>query len=167
MKKTKFESTEAINIADKMVNDYASLERNLRELRTILAVICLQQDDKCLTVPFSALSDLPAGVELEVSVDRINSAFQFSLIGADGIPLANQIPERKPIINAPPVRRDGPCEDCPAMQECWNYTKNGDGVIKSWFECSNHASSDDIIDNSTLGECTSLTGDNHITSGLR
>lgn len=79
MKKTKF-SDEAVSIADKMVNDYASLERNLRELRTILAAICFQQDDKCLTVPFSALQ-LPAGVELEVSVDRHAEAFQFKLIG--------------------------------------------------------------------------------------
>lgn len=88
MKKTRFD-TEAINIADKMVADYKSLERNLRELRTVLAAICFQQPDKCLTVPFIALQ-LPEGVELEVSVDRVNDAFQFSLIGADGIPLANQ-----------------------------------------------------------------------------
>lgn len=92
MKKTHFEPMEAINIADKMVSDYANLERNLRELRTILAVICLQQHDKCLTVPFSALKELPAGVELEVSVDRVNSAFQFSLIGADGIYLSDLDP---------------------------------------------------------------------------
>lgn len=141
MKKTKF-SDEAINITDKMVSDYANLERNLRELRTILACICMQQDDKCLTVPFSAMTTLPAGVELEVSVDRVNSAFQFSLVGVDGIPLANQASEREPLVSLPHIRRDGPCEDCPAMQECWNYTKEpdpdnpgGPWRIKSWFEC--------------------------------
>ena len=82
MNKTKF-SNEMINIADKMVSDYANLERNLRELRTILAVICLQQDDKCLTIPFRVLKELPAGVELEVTVDHAADAFQFKLVGLD------------------------------------------------------------------------------------
>jgi len=94
MKKTKF-SDEAINIADKMVNDYANLERNLRELRTVLAAICFQQDDKSLMVPFSSMV-LPPGIELEVSVDHENDAFQFRLIGLDSTSIENVVNDSAP-----------------------------------------------------------------------
>lgn len=169
MKKTKF-SDEAMGIADKMVNDYANLERNLRELRTVLAAICFQQDDKSLTVPFASMQ-LPAGVELEVSVDREHDAFQFHLIGADGIYLGSEVPERTPMANAPPIIREEPCEDCPAMQDYWNYTKEPDPSnpadpwrIKSWFECSNPASSENVVDNSALTEGTGFAANDHVAS---
>lgn len=63
---------------DKMVSDYDTLERNLRDLRTVLAAIAWQQDDKTLTVPVAALQAMPAGVELVVAFDRVLDQYVFS-----------------------------------------------------------------------------------------
>jgi hypothetical protein len=87
MKKTDFTTvdvpTKRWTDMDKMVSDFDALERNLRDLRTILTLICLQQDDKTLNVPLSALLALPAGTQLEVSVDRIHGNYVFKAIPAD------------------------------------------------------------------------------------
>jgi hypothetical protein len=81
VKKTKFDvPVGRWTPVEKMVSDYDALERNLRELRNILAVICMQQDDKTLQVPFEALRNLPPGAELEVSVDNLNQCFDFKVI---------------------------------------------------------------------------------------
>lgn len=69
---------------DQMISDYNTLERNLRELRTILTCIALQQDDKKLEVPFSAIAEIPAGTELEVSIDRVHENYTFSVILPEG-----------------------------------------------------------------------------------
>lgn len=68
---------------EKMVSDYDTLERNLRDLRAVLSCICLQQDDRTLNVPFDSLSDMPKGIELEVSVDRVRGNFIFKVITPD------------------------------------------------------------------------------------
>jgi hypothetical protein len=70
---------------DQMISDYDSLEKSLRDLRTVLAVIAWQQDDRTLSVPFVALVDLPAGVELEVSVDRTHGNYVFKAIPPESL----------------------------------------------------------------------------------
>lgn len=69
---------------DQMISDYNTLERNLRELRTILTCIALQQDDKQLEVPFSAIAALPPGTELEVSIDQVHSNYVFKCVLPEG-----------------------------------------------------------------------------------
>lgn len=27
-----------------------------------------------------------------------------------------------------------PCDECPAVEECWNYAKGPNGIV-GWFEC--------------------------------
>jgi hypothetical protein len=66
-----------------MVTDYDTLERNLKDLRTVLACICHQQDDLRLTVPFDALKAVPKDAQLEVSVDRVHGNYEFKLILAE------------------------------------------------------------------------------------
>jgi hypothetical protein len=72
---------------DQMITDYNTLERNLRDMRTVIACICLQQDDKTFSVPFDELKKVPNDAELEVSVDRVHGNYVFTLVGADGIRL--------------------------------------------------------------------------------
>jgi hypothetical protein len=75
---------------NKMVADFTALERNLKDLRTILAVIAYNQDDHLLTVPAKALQELPKGSELEVSFDAGHGNYNFAVILAEGIPAGNQ-----------------------------------------------------------------------------
>ena len=65
---------------DQMISDYDTLEKSLRDLRNVLAVIAYQQEDKILTVPVSALEDLPKGCQLEVSFDAAHSNYNFKCI---------------------------------------------------------------------------------------
>ncbi len=65
---------------DQMISDYEQLEKNLRDLRNVLAVIAYQQEDNILTVPVSALALLPAGCELEVSYDHAHENYNFRCI---------------------------------------------------------------------------------------
>lgn len=65
---------------DKMISDYDTLERNLRDLRNILAVIAYQQEDHILTIPVSYLEELPPGCELEASFDRAHEQYNFKCI---------------------------------------------------------------------------------------
>jgi hypothetical protein len=65
---------------DQMIADFDALEKNLKDLRTVLAVIAYNQDDHLLTVPVNALQGLPKGSELEVSFDRELSQYNFKLI---------------------------------------------------------------------------------------
>jgi hypothetical protein len=65
---------------DQMISDYDTLERSLRDLRNVLAVIAWQQEDKTLSVPFTALEAMPAGVALEVSIDRVCGNYNFRAI---------------------------------------------------------------------------------------
>jgi len=45
---------------------------------TVIACICWQQADKTLQVPFSALAEMPQGMELEISVDRSTATTSLS-----------------------------------------------------------------------------------------
>jgi hypothetical protein len=71
------------NDMQQMISDYDTLERNLKDLRTVLACICHQQEDLRLTVPFDALKAVPHDAQLEVSVDRVHGNYEFKLILAD------------------------------------------------------------------------------------
>jgi hypothetical protein len=65
---------------DKMISDYDTLEKSLRDLRNILAVIAYQQEDKILTVPVSALEEMPKGCTLEVSFDSAHGNYNFKCV---------------------------------------------------------------------------------------
>jgi len=65
---------------ERMISDYDTLEKNLRDLRTVLTCIALQQEDLTLSVPFIALEAIKKGTELEVSVDRLHGNFVFKAI---------------------------------------------------------------------------------------
>jgi hypothetical protein len=69
---------------ERMISDYDTLEKNLRDLRTVLTCIALQQEDLTLSVPFTALEAIKPGTELEVSVDRVHGNFVFRAIIANG-----------------------------------------------------------------------------------
>lgn len=73
---------------DQMISDYTALEQSIRGMRNVLAVIAYQQDDHILTVPVSALRELPNGCELEVSYDSAHEQYNFKCIppttGDDG-----------------------------------------------------------------------------------
>jgi hypothetical protein len=73
---------------NKMVSDFNTLEKNLRDLRTVLAAIAWQQDDKTLTVPVSALQTMPPGVELAVTFDRALDQYVFIASLPDTAPAA-------------------------------------------------------------------------------
>ena len=65
---------------ERMISDYDTLERHLRDMRIVLTCIALQQDDLTLSVPFTALESVPQGTELEVSVDKVHGNFVFRAI---------------------------------------------------------------------------------------
>jgi hypothetical protein len=65
---------------EQMISDYESLEKSIRDMRNVLAVIAYQQEDHILSVPVSALQALPAGCELEVSFDRAHDNYNFKCI---------------------------------------------------------------------------------------
>jgi len=71
---------------DQMISDYESLEKSIRDMRNVLAVIAYQQEDHILSVPVSALQALPKGSELEVSFDKDFGQYNFRVI----MPNANQ-----------------------------------------------------------------------------
>lgn len=64
---------------------YQSLERNLRELRTVIACICAQQEDLTISIPFEAL-EMSAGMQLEARSDRDAGCFVFSIVKPDVAP---------------------------------------------------------------------------------
>lgn len=70
---------------DQMISDYTALEQSIRGMRNVLAVIAYQQDDHILTVPVSALRELPKGCELEVSFDRVHDCYHFIVMHPEGI----------------------------------------------------------------------------------
>lgn len=76
---------------EQMITDYESLEKSIRDMRNILAVIAYQQDDHILTVPVSALRALPAGCELEVSYDAAHENYNFKVILAVETPAATLV----------------------------------------------------------------------------
>lgn len=76
---------------EQMITDYESLEKSIRDMRNVLAVIAYQQDDHILTVPVSALRALPSGCELEVSYDAAHEQYNFKVILADEKPTDNAV----------------------------------------------------------------------------
>jgi hypothetical protein len=74
MKKTVFPSMKEV------VDDITKIERDLRDVRTVLCLIAYQQDDKTLHVPFAALEAMPKGLELEISVDRVHGNYEFKCV---------------------------------------------------------------------------------------
>jgi hypothetical protein len=71
-----------------VVEDMDKIARDLQDVKTILACIAYQQDDKCLLVPFDALRALPKGIELEISVDRIHNNYVFKCL----LPVGGSVP---------------------------------------------------------------------------
>jgi hypothetical protein len=67
-----------------MVDDFARIDRDLRDLKTIFTVICMEQDDLTLQVPLSALMELPKGIELEIGFDRTHNNYTFKAILPQG-----------------------------------------------------------------------------------
>lgn len=65
---------------DQMISDYATLEKTLKDLRNVLAVIAYQQEDKILTVPVTALEAMPKGCQLEVSFDSAHGNYNFKCV---------------------------------------------------------------------------------------
>lgn len=65
MKKTQFKNQKSQ--WERMVEDYDKLERNLKQLRDVMAVICLQQEDHEVIVAWDEIAKIPRGTELEVS----------------------------------------------------------------------------------------------------
>lgn len=65
MKKTQFKQQPSA--WDKMAADYEKLESSLKQLRDVLAVICLQQPDREIMVSWDDIKNIPKGTELEVS----------------------------------------------------------------------------------------------------
>lgn len=90
---------------NQMISDYNSLEQNLRDLRTVLACICMQQDDKTFSVPFSELRKVPSDIQLEVSVDNVHWNYVFKLFDKNGNQLGLHIFADAP---AAPVEGDVP-----------------------------------------------------------
>lgn len=81
-----------------MIRDFDNLEQNLRDLRTALACICMQQDDKTFSVPFSELVKVPKDAELEVAVDRTHGNYVFRLLDKNGNPLGLNIFADQPAV---------------------------------------------------------------------
>lgn len=71
---------------DQMISDYNTLERNLRDMRTVIACICLQQDDRTFSVPFDELKKVTPEMELEVAVDCVHGNYVFTLVGGAAVP---------------------------------------------------------------------------------
>lgn len=93
MKKTVFPPFKQV------IEDMDKISRDLHDIKTVIACICWQQDDKTLQVPFDALAAMPKGIELEISVDRVHGNYVFACIlpnepavpvGA-GLPLNDEI----------------------------------------------------------------------------
>lgn len=63
-----------------VVEDMDKIARDLQSIKDILACIAFQQDDKTLQVPFTSLSEMPKGIELEISVDRVHGNYTFKCI---------------------------------------------------------------------------------------
>lgn len=63
-----------------VAEDFEKISRDLHDVKTVLCCIAFQQDDKMLTVPFTALADMPKGIELEIGVDRVHGNYVFKCI---------------------------------------------------------------------------------------
>lgn len=71
---------------DQMISDYNTLERDLRDLKTVFCCIAYQQDDKILHVPATALAEMPKGIELSITFDRTHDNYVFKCI-LPGVPV--------------------------------------------------------------------------------
>lgn len=76
MKKTVFTKDQLAGFAA----DMTKIERDLRDLKTIFSVLCLQQDDKTLEVPVSALAAVPKGTELMIRFDQATDSYIFKAV---------------------------------------------------------------------------------------
>lgn len=77
MKKTVFPPMRQV------IEDMDKIARDLNSIKTVLCCIAYQQDDKSLTVPFSALAEMPAGIEMDITVDRKHGNYVFRCILPD------------------------------------------------------------------------------------
>lgn len=66
-----------------VVEDMDRISRDLNDVKTVLCCIAYQQDDKTLQVPFTALSAMPKGIELEIGIDRLHGNYVFKCILPD------------------------------------------------------------------------------------
>lgn len=66
-----------------VVEDFDKIARDLKDIKTVLCCVAYQQDDKTLQVPFSALAEMPKGIEMEITVDRLHGNYQFRCILPD------------------------------------------------------------------------------------
>lgn len=63
-----------------IIDDFDKIARDLNDVKTVLCCIAFQQDDKTLSVPFSALAEMPKGIELEITADRTYGNYVFKCI---------------------------------------------------------------------------------------
>jgi hypothetical protein len=63
-----------------VIDDFDKIARDLNDVKTVLCCIAFQQDDKTLSVPFAALSEMPKGIELEITADREHGNYVFRCI---------------------------------------------------------------------------------------
>lgn len=63
-----------------VIDDFDKIARDLNDVKTVLCCIAFQQDDKTLSVPFSALAEMPKGIELEITADRTYGNYVFKCI---------------------------------------------------------------------------------------
>jgi hypothetical protein len=82
-----------------MISDYNSLERNLRDLRSILACIAWQQEDKVLEISVEDLEAMPKDVILDISFNNIRGCYTFRtsrpaspIVGTNGRQIADESP---------------------------------------------------------------------------
>lgn len=103
MRKTTFKAS----VTQAMVDDFAKLEKQLRDMRSILTLIALKQEDHTLHVPIEELQDLPQGSTLEISYDPVHENYVFKAILADDVKpevFAEEIPGTRTYID-PVVRQ--------------------------------------------------------------
>ena len=68
-----------------VVDDMDKIARDLQSSKDVIACICWQQEDRTLSIPFTALAALPKGLELEISVDRTHGNYVFKAIAPPAI----------------------------------------------------------------------------------
>ena len=84
MKKTVF-AQETASAA--MIADFNKLEKQLMDLKAVLACIAWQQEDRTLHVPVSALIEMGKDVQLEISFDRQLDQYAFRASIPDAAPI--------------------------------------------------------------------------------
>jgi hypothetical protein len=62
------------------IDDMDKIARDLQDIKSILCCIAWQQTDKKLQVPFSALAEMPLGIEMEIGIDRLHGNYVFTAI---------------------------------------------------------------------------------------